>query len=290
MTKAAAAVRALPHPAIEDGNFSFPTGDYRVTTQLPDNTGTRVILQHTITGAPFIERLLVEGEARFACLVSVAKTGYRKLHIADATAAEQEVRWDLAVVGEPPMLGPLVLYVGTGLQHTFTAQDGVAPAWQGQGIDVPKGVRLARRGYLRPVASIASLLSVQCAEGMPPGSFTVKANSNEGFYFSLEAATDVFRFLQNPQGEAALRASMLTHAVSQCFNILQKDYSKSAEDDGEDGGWEQHKNLLALADWLQDKGMQHWSEDGFDAVRTATELYPMQLPKPERTHDALPGT
>ncbi len=278
MTKPAPAVRSLPHPAIEDGNFSFPDGKYQVTTQLPGNTGDRVILHHQLTGAPFIERLLKMGEARFACLVSVSKTGYRKLHIAAETEARQEVCWDLAVVGEPPRLGPLVLYLGTGLKHRFTEQDGVAPLWRGRDIDLPRGVRLARGRYRRPAASIANLLTVRRNEELPAGSFTVADNTNAGFYFSLAAAADIFQFLQNPQDNSALRSSILTHAVSQCFNILQRNYSASEEDDGADGGWEQHTNLVALAGWLQGKGMPHWSDNDFDAIETATRLYPIRVP------------
>ena len=113
---------------------------------------------------------------------------------------------------------------------------------------------------------------------MEKGGFTVKANSNDGFYFSLEAAPDIFQFLQNPQGELALRKSILVHAVSQCLNILKSDYDASREDD-ETGQWEQYRNLKSLSDLLAEKNMGHWSDEDFDPVRVATGLYPIEIPR-----------
>ena len=275
MSKPNSMVRSLPYPTIEDGNFSFPDGDYRAIAQQSGNSGTKIILRHELKGAPFVENLIQDGKARFACLVSVPKTGYRKLHMADSS--EQEITWDLGVVGEPPMLGPVVLYVGDDLSHKLTPKDGVAKTWRNQKIDIPKGARLARGRYLGCSVAIQRLLKVRCKENMKPGSFTVSPNSNHGFYFCLEAAPDIFQFLQNPQGQLALRSSVLTHAVSQCFNILKSDYGASGEDDEKVGQWEQYKNLVSLSDWLETQKLPHWSEEDFDAVLMATHIYPIRI-------------
>ena len=276
MPKPNSTVRSLPYPALEDGNFSFPDGSYQVFSQPFGNLGTEIVLRHQLTGAPFIENLISRGEAKFACSVSVPKTGYRKLHLADTS--EQNITWNLDIVGEPPMLRPLILYVGDDLEYDLTSEDGVAQVWENRKIEVPKGARLARGRYLRQVATIGSLLSARIKDEMKNGSFVVTVNTNKGFYFCIEAAPDIFHFLQNPQDNLAWRDSILTHAVSQCFNILKAEYGAPKEDDDSENHWNQHSNLRALADWLTAKSMLHWSDDDFNPVKTATELYSICVP------------
>lgn len=279
MPKYNIAVRSLPYPAIEDGNLSFPNGVYRVTPQSELASKTMVALRHEIEGSPFIQRLVEKGEAKFACTVSVPKTSYRRLHISK-DGPEQKISWDLDVAGEPPMLGPVVLYDGDeDLIHKLTEQDGVAGAWQNQEFKMPKGARLAKARYLRP-SLINSLLKPKYDESMKPGSFKIVEYTNDGFHFKLHAAKDIAQFCENPGDNVHFRDSIAIHAVSQCFNILKARYSASDEDDEEGEGehWNQHRNLESLANLLASKGLPHWSEDGFDAVKVATELYPIRLP------------
>ena len=277
--------RMLPHPAVEDGNFSFPQGDYQVSHEPSAESITEVILYHKLEGAPFIQKMIEEGRAEFACLVSVPKTGYRKLHT--SKDSEQRISWDLDIAGEPPWLGPIILYIDGNLRNgTWVEADGVADIWLNQGVYIPKGARLARHRYLRPSSEIRHLLRAECddSDSMKPGTFTVSANSNDGFYFRLVAAEDIYKFIQNPQGNSALRRSIITNAVSECFHILKTDYGTSEEGINE---WEQHPNLVALSKWLEGEGLDrhwedkkiihHWSEDGFDAIRIATELYPVDI-------------
>ena len=196
-----------------------------------------------------------------------------------ANSDEQEISWNMDIVGEPPILGPVIIYTGDGIiGRKLTEQDGVARIWQNREINIPKGARLAKGSYLRTSNTMQDLLKVRCNSDMEKGSFTVKPNYNDGFYFALEAATDIFQFLQNPQGESALRRSIIVHAVSQCLNILKNEFNPSGEDD-EKGQWEQHRNLTSLSNLLEDKGMRNWNDDDFDAVRVATRLYPIQIPR-----------
>ena len=279
MPKFSLMVRSLPYPALEDGNFSFFDGSYTASTKLLGTSGTKVILEHQLSGAPLIEKLIEKGDAKYACLVSVPKTGYRKLHIADSN--RQEIGWELDIVGEPPMLRPVVLYVAKGLSRKLTKSDGVAPIWQGKKVDIPKGARLASGRYLRPSSSIQSLLRVRHSKDMDSGSFLIEQNSNEGFYFSMEAASDIYRFIQNPQDNIELKNSIFTHALSQCLVILKSEYNMGEDDEDKDDSanhWKQHSNLVAFAEWLKTSGMPCWFEDGFDTVLVATKLYPIELP------------
>ena len=166
-------VRTMPYPVIEDGNFSFPGGSYEVTPQAGENGKTSVVLQHDLSGAPLIENLIQRGDARYACLVSVKKTGYRKLELADSS--RQAIRWDSGVAGEQPILGPLILYVGDDLRQKLSAQDGVAKAWQNQTIQIPRGARLAKAGHLHPEMSIHHLIRVRIKKDLNPGGFLFRS-------------------------------------------------------------------------------------------------------------------
>ena len=130
-------VRCLPYPVLEDGNLSYPKGDYEVDAK-PQDDGTSVIIHHAIQGAPFLDRILQQGKGKYGCLVSVPLTGYRKLHLSDE--AYQQVSWDIRVVGEPPMLRPLILSVSE-ISCRLESEDGVAEAWQGQNVTFPRGAR-----------------------------------------------------------------------------------------------------------------------------------------------------
>ena len=280
MAKTNLSVRSLPYPAVEDGNFSFPEAVYTASPQLVGVSGTEVKITHTISGAPLIESLIEAGKAKYGCTVAVPKTGYRKLELAESDV--QTISWDLDIVGEPPILGPVLLYVGEKELRKLKESDGIAKIWAGRKVEFTKGFRLARDQYLRPSGSMQNLIHVACKKDLDSGVYTVTENTNHGFYFTLHAAEDIFNLLQNPQGrlQGMIRRCVITHAVSQCFNILKHDYGESDEDDSDSTKhWNQYSNLHALADWLAEKGVGHWSDDGFDAMETATRIYPADVPR-----------
>lgn len=267
-------VRCLPYPVLEDGNLSYPRGDYEVDAK-PQDDGTSAIIHHTIRDAPFLDRILQQGQAKYGCLVSVPLTGYRKLDLSDN--AYQQVSWDISVVGEPPMLRPLILSVSE-ISCRFKPEDGVAEAWQGQNITFPRGARLALSRYFRPSSSLHELLDVRKAD-LPSGSFKVKACSEEGFYFQVLVASDLFPFLQNAGEHKNHRDSLLTHVTSRCFEILKEEAPKEEGDDEEGPAWwEKYPNLSALAEELRRKNLPVWDDGDFFADEVATKLYPHRPP------------
>ena len=243
-------VRSLPYPAVEEGNSSYPDGEYMVAiTPQPDQVS--VVMEHSVNGAAFIERLVLEGKAKYGCVVAVPLTGYRRLHLSQE--ARQKVEWDRSVVGEPPMLRPVIVCVEE-FTGTLGAQDGVAEAWQGQEITVPKGARLALKGYLRPNSSLQHLLHVVRRPEFSSGSFEVEACEEEGFYFKVHAADDLFPFLQHPGGYEDHRKSLLTHVASRCFELLARDYGAEEDDGEEKPSWQLFRNLVALEKRIGETG------------------------------------
>ena len=90
MPEGSVIVRSLPYPVLER-NLSYPRGEYRVEPS-PRRDGHSAELRHVVVNAPFVEAMLREGRAVYACLVSVPRTGYRKLE--QSSRAVQVVRWD----------------------------------------------------------------------------------------------------------------------------------------------------------------------------------------------------
>lgn len=276
MARAGEVLRSLPYPVLEDGNLSYPKGEYTVDAD-PQADGASVSIRHKIQGAPFLDQMLSLGQAKYGCLVSVPLTGYRKLHL--SSDAHQLVQWDIAVVGEPPMLRPLVVST-TEITHTLRADDGVAEAWQGREIKLPRGARLALRRYLRASSSLFELLEINQDQNLPDGSFEVKPCEEDGFYFKATVAQDLSLFLRNSGGHEDHRRSILTHIVSRCFEILERDY-RGQSDDREAAEWEQFRNLKALSHELGRHYLPAWYEDGFSADKVATQLYPHRPSPPE---------
>ena len=183
------------------------------------------------------------------------------------------------VVGEPPMLRPLVVAVAE-VSCVLGTEDGVAEAWRGRELKIPRGARLALHPYLRPTSSLQHLLHVVKDEALPAGCFEVKPCEENGFYFKVHAASDLSPFLQNARGHPEHRSSVLTHVASRCLEILAREYG--AAEDGEDGAkWESFSNLRALWDEFEKEGYPVWDEDDFAADKVATRWYPHRPPVPE---------
>ena len=265
--------RSIPYPVLEDGNLSYPKGEYHVSI-VPQGDAS-VVVDHQLQGVPFIDRLLREGRCNYGCLVSVPLTGYRKIELSND--ARQIVEWHINVIGEPPMLRPLIVTVDE-FKCTLDSNDGVNEAWQGQSITFPKGARIALRGYLKAFSSLNQLLEVVKDVNLPLGSFEVQPCTEEGFYFKVKVATDLFGFIQDHGGHQLHRGSILTHVASRCFEILKQNYGQSqvVNDDEED--WRQFRNLLALSEFLEQKDLKIWDEDEFSPEKVATCLYPHKLP------------
>ena len=264
-------VRALPFPVLEDGNLSFVEGEY-----LPEITsnedGCSVVIEHKVTNAPLIKKFVKEGKAVCCCVVSIPKTGYRELFIGDGF--NQEVKWDESWVGEPPIICPSIV-CKKSFNHEFCKKDGIHKMWIGRKIRFHIGARIALGPHFRPISSLQSLLSIDSDKSLKPGQLCVDPCIENGFYFTVKVAEDLYTFLQNPgSSENKHRFSILVHIVSSCLAILARDYSSEDEQDH----WQSYSNLRALASEMESKNISVWYEDNFRPEEAATALYPHPIP------------
>lgn len=263
------AIRSHDHPMLEAGNLAFPEGRYFLELQPGDDRSSYVIT-HRIEGAPLISRLLEHRKARYVCIVSSPISSYRETHV--SKQARHEVRWNVDDLGEAPLFTPAIVCYEPQKLTLSANRDGVHNIWDRQRVNLQKGSRLALGSVIQLEASILNLLSFHEDPRLEVGQFVVEPET-EPFRFRVNLHPALHRFLRFPVDH--VRHNLMTHIVTACLALLQRDYS---EDDG-DSGWRSHRNLIALSDYLESKELCHWNEDDFRPEKVATALYPLKLPE-----------
>ena len=268
----AESVKVFPYPVLMEGNLSFPEGEYEHEFTSGSNQRS-VKIEHKLKDCALLERLIAEKKAVYACIVSIPITSYRKLHYSQEPI--QEISWTESVLGEPPFIRPLVVSTKK-IKCKFTKHDGVNRIWVGKSCQIEKGAKLALGSMYRLASSLQHLISVRLEPSLRKGSFCVDANSNEGFFFDVGVAEDLFHFLKNSGDNKLHRKSIFTHIVSCCFSILNNEF---ATDSDEADGWESYSNLQALAEELKTRNQRLWGEDGFRPEEAAMAMYPHLIPE-----------
>ena len=256
--------------------MSFPNGEYKPEIQIGTD-GYSAVVRHSVRQAPFIERLMEEKRAVCSCTVSIPITGYRRLF--GTAGLEQKIKLDEAQLGAPPILRPLIV-CREEVRHTLSREDGVHHMWVNQEIHLEKGAKLAIGPAYRMMSSLQSLLSIEKDDALQPGQIHVSLCSEDGFYFKVRMAVDLYAFVQKPEGEARYfhRSSILTHACSSCFALLANEYGDNG--DGEEG-WRSFANLRALAAEMESKELNIWNTDDFSPEEAATAMWPHRIPDQE---------
>lgn len=260
------AIRTHSFPVLEAGNISFPKGVYSVGFD-PGTDRQSFTLRHEIRGASLISRLIEDGRACYVCAISSPRSSYRRTFT--STESEQTVRWNNDDLGEAPQFTPMVVSVGRGDLVLDKARDGVHQSWAGHRLRLLAGQKLAVGQVVYLKASVLQMLSIHADEDLPTGCFVVEGDTEHGFHFHVRVSPDLHAFLQVGGADQA-RQNIMTHVVSACFSLLQREY----REDGEEGGWSTHRNLVALQETLHGQGLPHWTEENFSAEEVATRLYP----------------
>ena len=100
------------------------------------------------------------------------------------------------------------------------------------------------------------------------------AEMEGGFRFRVDLNPQLHEFLRYA-GKDATRENIITHIVTACLGLLQRDFA----DDDEEIGWKSYRNLLTFSEFLDRRGLPHWSDEDFRPEFVATALYPHTLPQ-----------
>ncbi|MCY4152762.1 MAG: hypothetical protein OXE94_11080 [Aestuariivita sp.] len=269
-------IRSDNHPVLEPGNRSFPQGCYRLAfeeVRSPDSGSSNMMtfsLRHEIEKAPFITRLVEEGRAVFACIVSSPLSSYRKTY--SSREPRQKIECAMADLGEPPMFTPLVVCTDQIISTLDAETDGVDPIWQDQTITLYKGSRLAVGSIIRLEASIAHLLTMHSDASLESGQFFVEEQT-EPYQFSIKLHPELHRFLRYKSDQHVQRNNIIVHIVTACLALLQREWG----DGNDERDWESVPNLKALAAHLAARDIPHWTDGEFIPEKAATQLYPLKL-------------
>ncbi len=264
--------RAFPWPVLEAGNNSFPNGVYKVACH-DKEAGKSFELRHELRGATLIEQWAEQGKLDFVCTVAAPRSMYRTIHKSDAP--EQLIAWQQQDLGEYPMFTPMIV-AKENIQHTTDAvSDGLSRIWNGRELLVPKGGRVVVGHTFKFKSGISGLLDFNLDKDLALGQFRVQPSNEDGFKFKVHLAENLYQHLRHHREEIVGR-NIMVHVVSVALSILQRDYSTDDEDEGE--GWQSHRNLIGLADQIEQKGFHHWSDEKFQASLVATGLYPHIIP------------
>ena len=257
------------HPLLEDGNKSFPHGTYR--TEIEGRQDEQSMeLTHYIAGAPLIERLLKDGVASYACIVSSPKSFYRVAHPSDVLS--HTVRWDRAKLGEPPLFTPLV-YCRQSRAITVDAdRDGVHEVWDGITVHLREGSRLAVGHVFDLRSSFTRMLRIRLNEDL--GNRIRVEYANESSCFVAEVGPDLHVFLRTASPKSPTRCNVMTTIVTACFGYLREHYLEEEK-------IEEERTLVALAAHVRAKYGKSWSDDGFASEEAATALFPHKLSNEE---------
>ena len=265
------AVRFHGFPVLEAGNLSFPDGRYSVDFK-PGTDRASFVIDHRIEGAPLVSRLLQDDAARYVCAVSSPMSSYRRIHVSNTPS--QSVQWDTEDLGEPPLFTTMIVTVVRCELRLDRSPDGVHEIWHDQHVLLEKGSRIALGPVVQLQSSMLQLLSFRANQELDDGMFLVAAETEGGFRFSVDLNPKLHEFLRYA-GRDRTRENIITHIVTACLSLLQRDF----HDAKDDGGWKSYRNLLAFADFLKAKDLPHWSDEDFRPELVGTALHPHTLPE-----------
>jgi len=270
------AIRSYDFPVLEAGNLSFPDGKYTITFER-EAGGTSFVITHQIEGAPWLKRLLDAGDALYACTVSSPTSSYRD--IVTSIEAEHKIHWDEDDLGEAPLLTPMIICAVRRTEKLREQRDGVHGIWAGRTVTIKKGNRLALGPVFQLQGSILHLLQLDEDSELAPGQFSVALLAENGLQFKVSLHPDLHRYLRVNHGDGA-RQHIMTHIVTACMALLQRDLERSDQDEEENGG-PNSRDLMALEDFLGSHGLPRWDDEQFQPEKVATKLYPIRVPVPE---------
>ncbi len=264
--------RAFRWPVLEAGNNSYQNGVYSVIYEEKER-GRSFTLSHQIQGAPLIEEWMSADQLQFVCSVASPRSMYRGVHVSDES--QQVIEWKQEDLGEPPMFTPM-LVARQDIGHTVDCEsDGLNPIWEGRKIVLAAGSRVAVGQTFRLQSGFNGILEFNLAENLPSGQVIVEPSSENGFTFKVYLARDLYDHLKYRRNEMP-GTNIMVHVVSTALGILQRDHADPGDEEGM--GWQSYRNLVGLAEFLQQRGVGLWSDENFKPELAATILYPHPIP------------
>lgn len=267
--------KAFPHPVLSPSSLDYRSDiEYKAEVNRGRDSVDTVHVRHTLTGNSLIARAIKEGQATFACVVSLPSTMYRRLFYADSNDSKELEHSQPINFSESgnegnatPMFWPLILHE-KGFAKSVEEHDGLSKFWKDQKINVAKGAIVAFDQWQRfggDMGGILEIVSDEHDKQMEKGEIRVEASVVGEFRFLVHVNPGFYTELYDLPPTDPHRRNVLIHALGAGFGILQREYPN-----GED----EHVNLEIVAKRLQEVDAGHWGDTDFSPEYAATRLYP----------------
>ena len=280
--------RIRPYPVMTDSSLDYVEGNFYETLQAEDRmekrgSKFRIDIEHRLHGQNLVTEFLRKDNAVFACTVTAPVSAWRK--VAVSKISHQDVENGLLVhrqvidnqdVSADQISGeitfqPMVLS-SKGMQITIAREHGLDEIWLGDSIQIPQAGILAMGPYWNPKNQMQSVLRLKLDRNnkLPNGCFEVKEALEEGFYFEVLVARDLYESLKSPGNAIQHRDSIYSAALAQGFQILKEKYQEYED-------WNDFSNLRSLYAKLKSSGVPTWDKSEFSANSAVAHFHPHKL-------------
>ncbi len=260
---------------MQPGLMDYVDGEYKVIDL--DSMVDSISVHHSLKGDSLVSQYVLEGKAVFATEVSSPHSTYRKTfkHEWEETEPSLEVKQSFSVDREkmdgPVFYRPLVAVKESIKEERIRlqAEHGVHELFYGQEMLIRPGTILARDVFWNSEDYRLNLFEIDENKNLKKGSFEVKEVPDKGFYFRVELAPDLYRFVKNARGDQYdFKEAILTFAFSEGLNIIYRDYR-------EEDAWTKHLALRSLYERIHEEGLDAWDSDNFKPEKIVTTLKPI---------------
>ncbi len=271
--------RICPYPLMADGMLDYIEGnEYKTERGNGMHKDLSICIEHRVTGNNLVMELLLSDRAAFACTVIAPCCAYREIFISHESAKQnngaviqrQEIICDPKKVSDPINFRPHIVTKEEISAFRVEPRHGLDDIWEGELIKFPQAAILAIGPFLNPKHTTQSILRIKKDDGLPHGCFEVEESSEEGFYFCVRAAPELYDSLQYPGNAIKHCNSIYAAALAQGFQILQEKFST-------DKTWKEYANLRTLYAMLKEKGLSTWDSENFSANRAVAAFHPHEV-------------
>ena len=263
--------RVFPFPVLASDSLCYADGvSYNAHISSVEQSG-EISVAHRLTGNNLVASLVADQRAKFACVVSVPLTMLRVTYSHQGggeLSADQRIQFEKNELSGTPKLRPIVVCTEEFGPTPVQPPHGLDDFYAGDHVRFPDGAIIADAGWMQFGAHGSILRIKKGGEDMLPGTLHVTISTEDGFYFIVTVASDLYTALQNPNGQNEHRMSVLTCAFSAGLAQIQRDR------DLRDRDWKEYQSLQILHRDLEARGLPTWEDSAFSPELTASTIHP----------------
>jgi len=278
----------LDFPVLQPDAGDF-VPDLQYTVEAINFNGTRLKIDHRLTGQSFISNLLKYRQAKFSVQLFYQDCSERQTYTCfgeidkenDQINATQDIPLEFSYL---PVINPSIV-VMEDTKLLLNEDSGLTDFWEvNTEYEIPAYSRVALHAKLTFASGdISNLIRISVDEQMKPGTMHINVSeaANEGEApVMLTCALDVFDELRlitkSPPQDAreAMRSAMVTQALCAVYAYM---HQKSKDS----GDGEEYRaingTLQAHHDELQAETGMSWNDENFDPSLAATKMHPYSI-------------